>query len=244
MERYTGVLYQELAWATLPAGRPAARRPAGAHRCRGCGGSVAPTDPHPAVPAQDVGVARRAWAACRRGGGRGSAPVLAELTRGARGVGPAPATSTRRRWTGAPRRPARRVTVRFLDAQGRTVSHWNKLLKGSLVRWLLTEQPLGPEALGSFRHPLGYRFDRAGIRRSTVTSPPSSCAPPRRLTADVGPPPLLDRAHPRAGRAGLPPGRRRCSGCATSSSASTSCSSGWRAASCRSSCTSSGTASP
>ena len=46
-----------------------------------------------------------------------------------------------------------------LDAQGRTVSHWNKLLKGSLVRWLLTEQPAGPEALDSFRHPLGYRFD-------------------------------------------------------------------------------------
>ena len=52
------------------------------------------------------------------------------------------------------------MTVRFLDVEGRTVSHWNKLLKGSLVRWLLTEQPAGPEELGDFRHPLGYRFDR------------------------------------------------------------------------------------
>src|SRR3546814_3075485 len=60
-------------------------------------------------------------------------------------------------WTSAT--PARRVTVRFLDDEGRTVSHWNKLLKGSLVRWLLTEQPAGPEDLAGFQHPLGYRFD-------------------------------------------------------------------------------------
>lgn len=57
--------------------------------------------------------------------------------------------------------PARRVTVRILDAAGRPVSHWNKLLKGSLARWLLLEQPHGPDALDAFRHPLGYRLDRA-----------------------------------------------------------------------------------
>jgi cytoplasmic iron level regulating protein YaaA (DUF328/UPF0246 family) len=55
--------------------------------------------------------------------------------------------------------PMQRVTFRFLDVDGRTISHWNKLLKGSLVRWLLTEQPTGPGELRSFRHPLGYRFD-------------------------------------------------------------------------------------
>src|SRR3546814_20104216 len=60
-------------------------------------------------------------------------------------------------WTSAT--PARRVTVRFLDDEGRTVSHWNKLLKGSLVRWLLTEIPAGPEDISGFKHPLGYRFD-------------------------------------------------------------------------------------
>jgi cytoplasmic iron level regulating protein YaaA (DUF328/UPF0246 family) len=64
--------------------------------------------------------------------------------------------------------PARRVTVRFLDGQGRPISHWNKLLKGSLVRWLLTEQPEGPEQLAAFRHPLGYRFDR---RASSLAGP-------------------------------------------------------------------------
>ncbi|MGH9274706.1 MAG: peroxide stress protein YaaA, partial [Acidimicrobiales bacterium] len=57
--------------------------------------------------------------------------------------------------------PARRVTFRFHDRDGRTISHWNKLLKGSLVRWLLTEQPVGPEDLSAFDHPLGYRFDAA-----------------------------------------------------------------------------------
>ena len=53
------------------------------------------------------------------------------------------------------------MTVRFVDREGRTVSHWNKLLKGSLVRWILSDQPAGPEALAAFEHPLGYRFDPA-----------------------------------------------------------------------------------
>ena len=55
----------------------------------------------------------------------------------------------------------RRVTVRFLDGQGRTVSHWNKLLKGALVRHLLTERPAGPEDLAGWEHPSGYRVDLA-----------------------------------------------------------------------------------
>ena len=55
----------------------------------------------------------------------------------------------------------RRVTVRFLDRQGRTVSHWNKLLKGALVRHLLVERPAGPEDLAGWEHPSGYRVDAA-----------------------------------------------------------------------------------
>ena len=58
MERYTGVLYRELAWATLPV---AARR-RGDEQVRtvsGLWGLVAPTRSDPAVPAEDVGVARR-----------------------------------------------------------------------------------------------------------------------------------------------------------------------------------------
>ena len=42
---------------------------------------------------------------------------------------------------------------------GQTVNHWNKLLKGALVRWLLTERPGRPGGPGHFDHPLGYRFD-------------------------------------------------------------------------------------
>lgn len=59
---------------------------------------------------------------------------------------------------------ARRVTVRFLDRNGRTVSHWNKLLKGALVRHLLTERPGGPEELAGWEHPSGYRVDSAASR--------------------------------------------------------------------------------
>ena len=156
MERYTGVLYQELAWPTLSA---AARRRGDAQvrTVSGLWGLVAPADPIPPY--------RLKMSASLDGLGRLStwwrprlSRVLAELT------------EDRLVWDLLPNEhaaaidwevgaPARRVTVRFLDVEGRTVSHWNKLLKGSLVRWLLTEQPAGPEALGDFRHPLGYRFD-------------------------------------------------------------------------------------
>ena len=43
--------------------------------------------------------------------------------------------------------PFQRVTVRFVDAQGKTISHWNKLLKGSLVRWLVTTGTTDVDAL-------------------------------------------------------------------------------------------------
>jgi cytoplasmic iron level regulating protein YaaA (DUF328/UPF0246 family) len=158
MQRYTGVLYQELAWATLPA---AARRrgEAQVRTVSGLWGLVAPPDPIPSY--------RLKMSASLEGLGRLStwwrprlSPVLAELTEG------------RVVWDLLPQEheaavdwsacaPRHRVTVRFLDGRGRTVSHWNKLLKGSLVRWLLLEQPDGPDALGSFQHPLGYRLDRA-----------------------------------------------------------------------------------
>ncbi|MEZ5183770.1 MAG: peroxide stress protein YaaA [Acidimicrobiales bacterium] len=51
--------------------------------------------------------------------------------------------------------PAEQVTVRFEDARGATVSHWNKLLKGSLVRWLAETGATQVEALEAFEHPQG-----------------------------------------------------------------------------------------
>lgn len=156
MERYTGVLYQELSWTTLAA--PARRRGEAQVRIvSGLWGLVAPADPIPPY--------RLKMSASLDGLGRLStwwrprlSPVVAGLTEGRVVWDLLPIEhAAAMDWSAAT--PAQRVTVRFLDAEGRTVSHWNKLLKGSLVRWLLTERPAGPEALGTFRHPLGYRFD-------------------------------------------------------------------------------------
>lgn len=155
-ERYTGVLYRELDWASLPA---AARR-RGASRVRtvsGLWGLVAPDDPIPhyrlkmSASLGDLGRLSRWWRPHL-------APVLAERTAGAVVWDLLPVEhSAAMEWSACC--PSQRVTVRFVDAAGATVSHWNKLLKGSLVRWLLTEQPSGPEALEAFDHPLGYRYD-------------------------------------------------------------------------------------
>jgi len=64
--------------------------------------------------------------------------------------------------------PAAILTVKFLDegptVDGRrtftTVNHWNKLLKGALVRFVLATGADEPGALSTFRHPEGYRYDR------------------------------------------------------------------------------------
>jgi cytoplasmic iron level regulating protein YaaA (DUF328/UPF0246 family) len=66
--------------------------------------------------------------------------------------------------------PHERITVRFVDAEGKTISHWNKLLKGSLVRWLATTGATDIEALASFEHPQGYRFDPAATVRDGATT--------------------------------------------------------------------------
>ena len=49
---------------------------------------------------------------------------------------------------GGPRRADRLVTV----------SHWNKLLKGALVRHVLAHQLDEVDGLAEFDHPLGYRY--------------------------------------------------------------------------------------
>lgn len=157
IERFDGVLYRELAWPTLPA--PARRR--AEHQLRiasGLLGLVAPADP---VPDH-----RLKMSATLDGLGRLStwwrprlAPVLADLAEDAVVWDLLPQEHAAAcDWSGA--RPAQRVTVRFVDAQGRTVSHWNKLLKGALVRWLLTSPPAGAEAIRAFEHPAGYHLDR------------------------------------------------------------------------------------
>ncbi len=60
---------------------------------------------------------------------------------------------------------AHRIVVRFLDDVERdgerrlvTVSHWNKLLKGALVRHLVTTGADDTAALATFTHPQGYVY--------------------------------------------------------------------------------------
>jgi len=40
------------------------------------------------------------------------------------------------------------------------VSHWNKLLKGALVRHLLAHPLDDPDGLADFEHPEGYAYRR------------------------------------------------------------------------------------
>lgn len=158
VDRYTGVLYRALEWATLPA---AARRrgEAQVRIVSGLWGLVAPLDPIPhyrlkmSASLPDLGRLSTWWRPPLQ-------PVLGELTAGRvvwdlLPIEHAAAVD----WRALT--PAKRITVRFVDDRDRVVSHWNKLLKGALVRWVLTARPGGPEALGDFEHPLGYRLDRA-----------------------------------------------------------------------------------
>lgn len=63
--------------------------------------------------------------------------------------------------------PAAMISVKFLDEKRSrgakrsftTVSHWNKLLKGALVRFVLATGADAPDALSEFVHPEGYVFD-------------------------------------------------------------------------------------
>lgn len=62
----------------------------------------------------------------------------------------------------------RTMSVKFLDEETRakgqprsftTVNHWNKLLKGALVRFILETGADEPDALADFAHPEGYVYD-------------------------------------------------------------------------------------
>ncbi len=159
IERYTGVLYRELDWPSLPA----AARARGVVQVRivsGLWGLVAPGDPIPhyrlkaSARLGDLGTLATWWRP------RLARP-LAELTAGRvvwdlLPIEHARMTTWDERGSSAPRQ---RITVRFVDRRGATVSHWNKLLKGALVRWVLTEQPSFASDLVGFDHPFGYRFD-------------------------------------------------------------------------------------
>jgi len=168
IERYTGVLYDELSWATLPA----------AHRRRGerqvvilsaVWGLVTATDPIPDYKLKmgarlgRLGVMSTWWRPAITDA-LGSPPVTWNLLPNEHASAYA--------GTGA------QMVVRFLDDVERggrrqlvTVSHRNKLLKGSLVRHLLSTGLDEPSGLAAFGHPLGYRYrpDLDVVGGGTVT---------------------------------------------------------------------------
>lgn len=169
IERYTGVLYTELAVATLDA---EARRRLDEQVVimSGLWGALSPTDPIPDY--------RLKMGATIEGLVRGSPakrtrlsafwrPYLQALAAaqgwGERGL----------MWNLLPDEHAAAidvttmpsVTVRFCERRivdgaevFTAVSHWNKLLKGALVRWLVsTDDPTPQRLAAEFEHPRGYR---------------------------------------------------------------------------------------
>lgn len=158
IERYTGVLYKELDPATL--GKVARRRlDRSVLIASGLWGLVAPTDP---IPHYKLKMSA-------------NVPPLGKLSTWWRPqitAALAPRVERALVWDLLPiehtaavhwsdLHPHERVRVRFVDASDKTVSHWNKLLKGSLVRWLATSGATSVDVLEAFDHPLGYRYEPA-----------------------------------------------------------------------------------
>jgi len=158
IDRYTGVLYEALDAASLPA---AARRrlDASVLVVSGLWGLVAPSDPIPDYKLK--------MGAALPGLGRTTTWWRDELS-----TRLAEAGNGRRIWNLLPNEHAAawvapagtaQLTVRFLerrpDGSLVAVSHWNKLLKGALVRHLLEHPKAAPDDLADWHHPLGYRLD-------------------------------------------------------------------------------------
>jgi hypothetical protein len=164
IDRYTGVLYDALDYSSLPA---KVRR--GVDRqvvvFSGLWGLVRPTDPIPdyklkmGASLPGLGKPARFWK-----------PLISDTMADA-----VAASGTDMVWDLLPNEHAaawdpsvtgRRVRVRFLDDVVKngeqtlvTVSHWNKLLKGALVRHVVEHGLDDPAGLVDFDHPEGYRYD-------------------------------------------------------------------------------------
>ena len=162
IERYTGVLYDALDYASLPA-RSRKRGDDQLVVFSGLWGLVRPTDPLPDYKLK-MGASLAPY-------GR-----LATFWRPQITAALDPLVNGRTVWDLLPNEHAAawqpddgsfgaRISVRFVDDVGdgperklTVVSHWNKLLKGALVRHILATQIDDPTGLAAFDHPLGYRY--------------------------------------------------------------------------------------
>jgi cytoplasmic iron level regulating protein YaaA (DUF328/UPF0246 family) len=163
IDRYTGVLYGALDAATLD-GAARRRLDDGVLIVSGLWGLVAPGDPIPdyklkmGASLASLGKLSTWWrpavdeAISEVLDGEGRGPVWNLLP-----------NEHDAAWSGVTDRPVH--TVRFLEP-GRggelvAVSHWNKFLKGALVRHLVEHPGAGPDELAGWEHPAGYVLDPA-----------------------------------------------------------------------------------
>jgi cytoplasmic iron level regulating protein YaaA (DUF328/UPF0246 family) len=163
IERYTGVLYDALDHRSLPA--PARRRlDSSVLIASGLWGLVAPSDPIPDYK-------------LKMGASLGSLGRLSTWWRPAVSAALAERVRGRRVWNLLPKEHdaawripdgVEPVAVEFLEPNRSgelvAVSHWNKQLKGALVRHLLAHPGTSPEDLAGWDHPAGYRLDPARTR--------------------------------------------------------------------------------
>lgn len=176
IERYSGVLYGALDVATLD-GSERRRLERSALIFSGLWGLVAPSDPLPdyklkmGASLAPMGKLSRWW---RPHVDAALELVLADLSGGGRSVVwnllPKEHAAA---WSGMSSTERGCVyTVRFLEPDSRgdlkSVSHWNKFLKGALVRYLLSNPEARAGDLAAWRHPSGFVLDES---RTVVEGP-------------------------------------------------------------------------
>jgi uncharacterized protein len=166
IERYTGVLYGALGLGSLPAAQRR-RVDAQVRIISGLWGVVAPSDLIPDYKLKMGATLPRLGRLATWWRPTVTAALAADVAR--RTVWDLLPNEHRAAWApdlSGPESPRAVVSVRFLDEVERdgrrqlvTVSHWNKLLKGALVRHVVATQLDDVDGLAAFTHPLGYVYN-------------------------------------------------------------------------------------